>query len=449
MKYDRRRFLHLLGAMGVLVQARPQGCSIEVAAERMGQSRLPTGIAALRDQFPALQQSVNGHPLAYLDSAATTLRPRAVIDALTRFDETDNANPSATLHTLARRAAQRYGDARQRVARFLNAADASEVIFTKGTTEGINLAATTWGSANLRAGDEIVLTVAEHYSNLLPWRAVADRAGARIRIVDVGDDGVLSPARVAEALTSRTRLVAFSHVSNVLGIVNPAAEICDAARRRGALVLIDAAQSAPHLRLDVRALGCDFLACSAHKLLGPMGVGVLWVRRDLLDSMPPYQSGSNMAHEVDSTSAQFEHGALKYQAGTPNVSGSVALSGALEVLEQIGFDAIAGHDRRLVEHAARRFAEVEGLRVLGTMNSSALRVPVFTFTLKQIPISRIVDAMDEKGIAIRGGDMAALPLLRRFGVGEAARASCYLYTTTGEIDRFVDVLRDLSQGTVA
>lgn len=446
MRCDRRTFIQSLGAGTVMLEATPAGCFADGSAARLAQAASPPGVAAWRSRFPALPQLVNGHPLAYLDSAATTLRPREVIDAITRFQETDNANPSGTLHTLARRAAGHLAGARQRVATFLNAADPGEVVFTKGTTEGINLVAAAWGAANLRAGDEIVLTVAEHYSNLLPWRALADRVGAIIRIVDLNDDGTLSPSRVAEACTNRTRLVAFSHVSNVLGIINPAAEICDVARRRGALSLIDAAQSAPHIKLDVRALGCDFLACSAHKLLGPMGAGVLWGRRDLIEAMPPYQWGSNMAHDVEAASAQLEHGALKYQAGTPNVSGPVGLAAAIDVLEGIGFDALARHDRLLVEHAARRFAEVKGLRVLGSLNPSVSRVPVFAFTLGTIPIPRIVEAMDAKGIAIRGGDMAALPLLKRFGATVVARASLYLYTTTGEIDRLAEVLRELSGG---
>lgn len=444
MRCDRRTFIQSLGAGTVMLEATPAGCFADGSAARLAQAATPPGVAAWRSRFPALPQLVNGHPLAYLDSAATTLRPRDVIDAITRFQETDNANPSGTLHTLARRAAGHLAGARQRVATFLNAADPGEVVFTKGTTEGINLVAAAWGAANLRAGDEIVLTVAEHYSNLLPWRALAERVGATIRIVDLNDDGTLSPSRVAEACTNRTRLVAFSHVSNVLGIINPAAEICEVARRRGALSLIDAAQSAPHIKLDVRALGCDFLACSAHKLLGPMGTGVLWGRRDLIEAMPPYQWGSNMAHDVEATSAQLEHGALKYQAGTPNVSGPVGLAAAIDVLEGIGFDALARHDRLLVEHAARRFAEVKGLRVLGSLNPSVSRVPVFAFTLGTIPIPRIVEAMDAKGIAIRGGDMAALPLLKCFGATVVARASLYLYTTTGEIDRLAEVLRELS-----
>ena len=246
---------------------------------------------------------------------------------MSRFYESDNANPAAALHTLARRSAEQYGAARATVARFLNASAASEVVFTKGTTEAINLVASTWGAANITRGDEIVLSIAEHYSNLLPWRAVAERAGARVVVVDVDDQGRLTPERVVAAFTSRTKLLAFSHVSNVLGLVAPAEELCRLARARNVAVLVDAAQSAPHRRIDVQALGCDFLACSGHKLLGPMGTGVLWAKQATLDAMPAYQLGSNMAHEVDAASAQFEHGALKYQAGTPNVSGAVGSGG--------------------------------------------------------------------------------------------------------------------------
>ena len=281
MDANRREFL---AAAGVAAVAGTR------AATRQDRRVDPGATAAWRREFPALDQRVNGHPLAYLDSAATTLRPRAVIDAVARFYETDNANPGAALHTLARRAATRYGAARERVGAFLNAADPSEVVFTKGTTEGINLVAATFAS-QLAPGDEILLTVAEHYSNLLPWRAVAARSGAAIRLVDIGDDGRLDAVQVAAAISSRTRLIAFSHVSNVLGLVAPAAEICAAARARGVPVLIDAAQSAPHVKLDVRALDCDFLACSSHKMLGPMGVGVLWVRRSWLDRLPPVPTG--------------------------------------------------------------------------------------------------------------------------------------------------------------
>jgi cysteine desulfurase/selenocysteine lyase len=302
--------------------------------------------------------------------------------------------------------------------------------------------ASTWGPAHVGRGDEILLTVAEHYSNLLPWRALADRVGARVTLVDVDDEGRVLPSRVRDALTSRTRLLAFSHVSNVLGIVNPAAEICAIARSNGVPVLIDAAQSAPHLQLDVQALGCDFLAFSGHKILGPMGVGVLWVRQETLEAMPPYQLGSNMAHDVEPASVQFEHGALRYQAGTPNVSGAVGLAAAIDTLDRIGLPAIRRHDARLVEHARGRLAAVPSLRVFGTLAGGDQRLPVFTFTVAGIPVNRLVRALDDHGIAVRGGDMAALPLLRRFGAAEAVRASCYLYTSLDEIDRLADVLAD-------
>ena len=243
--------------------------------------------------------------------------------------------------------------------------------------------------------------------------------------------------------------MAFSHVSNVLGLINPAADICAVARARQIPVLIDAAQSAPHLALDVQALECDFLAWSSHKLLGPMGVGVLWSRRDHLDRMPPYQLGSNMAHEVDATSARLEHGALKYQAGTPNVAGPIGLAVALDLLTRIGFDALGRHDAALVDHARERFARVPGLLILGTMSAGRPRVPVFTVALRGVPAAQLVQALDREGIAVRGGDMAALPLLERFGVHEATRASCYVYTTTDEIDHLTEVLRSESRRTVA
>lgn len=396
MMYDRRAFIGVVGARAVIVSAMSRSAA-QPLMQSPGPGPSPDGVAAWRREFPTLTQRVNGHQLAYLDSAATTQRPHEVIAAISRFYESDNANPGAALHTLARRAAQQYGSARARVARFLGAIDPSEVVFTKGTTEAINLVASSWGAAQVRRGDEIVLTIAEHYSNLLPWRALAERVGARIHTVDLDEDGRLNPGRLRDALTPRTKLVAFSHVSNVLGLVNPAEEICAVAKSRNVPVLIDAAQSAPHLRLDVQALGCDFLACSGHKILGPMGVGVLWARRETLDQMPAYQLGSNMAHKVNDSSAEFEHGALKFQAGTPNVSGAVGLAAALDVLDRIGLDALRRHDAVLVEHARERFARVPGLQVLGTMADPAARLPVFSFTLPNTPVGQLVQALDAQG----------------------------------------------------
>jgi cysteine desulfurase/selenocysteine lyase len=391
--------------------------------------------------FPALRQQVAGRPLAYLDSAATTLRPQAVIDALVGYYSTDNANP-APVHELARRAAARLSSARQTVARFINAPSPSEIVFTRGSTEAINLIASTWGAANLRAGDEVILTVAEHNSNLLPWTRAAKQAGATVRVVDVDDEGRLKLDQLKQMLSAKTRLVALSHVSNVLGLVNPAKEICALARQVGARVAIDGAQSVPHVSVDVQDLGCDFYVFSGHKVLGPMATGVAWGRLELLDAMPPYHVGSNMAHEVDFERAVFEHGALKFQAGTPDVAGPVGLAAAIDFLTTMGKDATWRHDQELVRHGLARLREVKGLRLIGP-TSATNRVPVFTFAIDGKAPGAIAKAMDAKGIAIRAGDMAALPLLKRFGVSAAARASAYVYSTTSDIDRLVEGLKDV------
>ena len=424
----RRHVLSLLAMAGV----HPLGLS-----PPGGGSPQRSGTAA----FPALRQQIGGQPLTYLDNAATTLRPQAVIDALADFYATDNANP-APVHTLARRAASRLTAARRTVARFINAPSPNEVIFTRGTTEGINLIASTWGAANLRAGDEVILTIAEHNSNLLPWTRAAKQAGATVRVVDVDDEGRLRLDHLKQLTTSKTRLIAFSHVSNVLGLVNPARQICAVARQAGARVVIDGAQSAPHVNIDVQDLDCDFYVFSGHKMLGPMAIGVVWGRLELLDSMPAYHVGSNMAHEVDFERAAMEHGALKFQAGTPDVAGPVGLAAAIDVLTAIGKDAMWRHDQDLVRHGLARLREVKGLRLIGS-SSEQNRVPVFTFVIAGTSPLAIAAAMDAKGIAIRAGDMAALPLLKRFGASEAARASAYVYSTTADIDRLADALVEL------
>jgi cysteine desulfurase/selenocysteine lyase len=343
------------------------------------------------------------------------------------------------MHALARRAAERYGDARATVARFINGAP-DEIVWVRGTTEAINLAAASWGVA-LRAGDEIVVSAAEHYSNLLPWRAVARRTGAVVKTFDVDDEGRFRLDDLQRQISSRTRMVAVTHVSNVLGLVNPVTDVAAIAHKAGALVLVDGAQSAPHTAIDVQALGCDFFAFSSHKLLGPMGVGVLWVKASLLDALPPYQSGSNMAHNVDAASEELEHGGQKFQAGTPNVSGPVGLAAAVRYLQGLGAQAVEAHDRALVQHGMARLRAVKGLRLLGTTDTRH-RVPVFSFTVEGRLVPELVAALDREGIAIRGGDLAALPLLRRLaGVDTAARASAYLYNTTDDLDRMADVLK--------
>jgi cysteine desulfurase / selenocysteine lyase len=425
MTLDRRHFVSLFAAAAVNHRAF-------VANDRRRQ--LPP-IAA---SFPALRQQISGRPLTYLDSAATTLRPQAVIDALVDFYSTDNANP-APVHTLARRAASRLAAARQTVARFINAPSPNEIIFTRGTTEGINLIAGSWATANLRSGDEVILTVAEHNSNLLPWTRAAKQAGATVRVVEVDDEGRLRLDRLKQLISAKTRLIAFSHVSNVLGLVNPARDICALARQAGARVVIDGAQSVPHVSVDVQDLGCDFYVFSGHKMLGPMATGVVWGRLELLEAMPPYHVGSNMAHDVDFERASLEHGALKFQAGTPDVAGPVGLAAAIDFLTTAGKEATWQHDQDLVRHGLSRLREVKGLRLIGPA-SAQNRVPVFTFVIAGKSPVAIATALDAKGIAIRAGDMAALPLLKRFGVSEAARASAYIYSTRADIDRLVDAL---------
>ena len=401
------------------------------------------GVARWRADFPALEQTVNGEPLAYLDSAATTQRPASVLAALEHYYRHDNANPGQSLHALAQRAYERYEAARRTLAGFIRAPDPEEVVWVRGTTEGINLVAAAWARPRLRPGDEVLVTVAEHASNLLPWRLVVQQSGATVRYVDVDNDGRVRMDDLERQLSTRTRLFCFSHVSNVVGFVNPAAELCARARSAGARVLIDAAQSAPHIPIDVQTLGCDFLVFSSHKMLGPMGTGVLWARRERLEEMEPYQAGSNMAHHVDLGSQDFEHAARRFGAGTPNVSGAIALAAAVEYLSNQDRGSIERHETALAHYGLDQLSQVTGLRLLGP-RSAAQRVPVFSFVLPGHSSAEILRHLDSRGIAIRAGDLAALPLLKRLGVSEAARASCYLYTETSEVDRLVSALHELT-----
>jgi cysteine desulfurase/selenocysteine lyase len=392
--------------------------------------------------FPAL--SAAGKGSIYLDSAATTHRVQAVIDAITRFYVEDNANP-ARVHARARRAAATLSDARAAVAGFVNAADPLEIVFTRGTTEAVNLAAQSWGSAHLRPGDEVLLTVSEHASNLMPWVRVASAMGAHVRTLDVDESGQLRLDRLGDVLTSRTRLVAMSHASNVLGILNPVKRIAQAARAVGAQTFIDGAQGAPHVSIDVQDLGCDFYAFSGHKLCGPMGAGALWARRDILDGMVPYHVGSNMAHGVEfDRTAEFESGALRFQAGTPDVAAAAGLAAAVRFLEALGRTTLWSHDQALVK-AARGLTQIPTIRVIGDL-SAPFRIPVFSFVLEGRATPSVVDALDRRGIGVRGGDLASLPLLKRLGTTEAVRASAYIYTSPEEIERLIDALQDIARG---
>ncbi|HKS06936.1 MAG TPA: aminotransferase class V-fold PLP-dependent enzyme [Gemmatimonadaceae bacterium] len=398
-----------------------------------------------RAAFPALKQEINGKPLAYLDTAATALRPQAVIDAIANFYAHDNANPGGALHTLARRANAAMESARAAVASFINAPDPLEVVFTRGTTEGLNLVANAWGRSNLKPGDEILIGMAEHSSNMLPWRYVAKATGARVVYFAVDEQGHPRLDDISAKLTARTRIVAFSHVSNVLGMINPVRDIVERVKAPNRIVVIDGAQSVPHFPVDVREIGCDFMAFSSHKMLGPMGVGVLWGRRELLEAMAPYQVGSNMAHDVDLESEHLSDGALKYSAGTPNASGPVGLAAAIAFIRSIGQSAITAHERQINRRMFERLGAIRGVRVLGARDPER-RVSVFSFTVERKTPPDAIRAMDAEGIAIRGGDLASLPLLRHFGTSLAARASCYLYTSLDDVDRFGDALERFAAG---
>jgi cysteine desulfurase/selenocysteine lyase len=418
----------MTGAVGMMATTRPAAASPGVR-----------GSERWREDFPALRYAMAGDRRVYLDSAATAQRPAAVINALRNFYERDNANPGQTQHAIARRAYEQYQLARQTLARFINAPSADEITWVRGTTEAVNLVATAWARSALRPGDEVLLTIAEHASNLLPWRWAAEQSGARVSFIDVDDDGRISLEGLDRKLTSRTRLVAFSHVSNVAGYVNPAAEICTRARQAGAQTFVDAAQSAPHIPLDVQAMGCDFLAFSSHKIAGPMGAGVLWARTEILDSMPPYQLGSNMAHAVDLNGQQLERAAYKFGAGTPSAADAIAMAAAVTYLDSLGRGSIRAHEELITSYAIDRLADVPNLRILGPSQSKD-RVPVFAFDVAGITAEELMQDLDAQGVAIRAGDLSALPLLKHFGVNQAARASCYLYTTKADIDALISAL---------
>lgn len=396
-------------------------------------------IDKVRSDFPALHQAVHGKPLVYLDSAATAQRPGAVVDAVSEFYRQDNANVHRGIYELSRRSTERYEAARQTVARFIGAADPSEVIWVRGTTEAINLVAMTWGWSNIRAGDEIVLSILEHHSNIVPWQLLAERTGARLRYIDIDDEGRLRLDQLDDLLSERTKLVAIGHVSNAIGTVHPVREICERAKRVGARVLIDGAQGAAHFEVDVQALGCDFYTVSGHKIGAPTGIGVLWARRELLEEMPPYHGGGDMIDSVElerSTYAAVPH---KFEAGTPNVGGAIGMAAAIEYLESLGAEAIRAHEDALIRYGLEKLGAVPGLRLFGPRDPE-YRSAVFSFELEGVHPHDVATILDAEGIAIRAGHHCAQPLMRRLGVPATNRASCFVYTTTDEIDRLVEGL---------
>jgi cysteine desulfurase / selenocysteine lyase len=392
----------------------------------------------IRADFPILAQEVNGHPLIYFDNAATTQKPRAVVDALRRYYEHNNANVHRGLHELSSRATEAYESARQRVASYLNAASADEIVFTRGTTESINLVAQAWGGKFLRAGDVILLTEMEHHSNLVPWQLLAERTGARLRFVPVRGDGTLALDQLASLLTSEVKLFAFTHVSNSLGTINPVADLCRQARAAGVLTLVDAAQSAGHLPLDVQELGCDFLAFSGHKMCAPTGSGALYGRAEVLDAMPPWHGGGEMIVSVALEKSTFKKAPHRFEAGTPNIAGAIGLAAAIDYLEQIGRPRIFAHDSALAAYAAERLGELPGMRVLGPKKE---RGALVGFVMEGVHPHDLTTFADQYGLALRGGHHCNQPLMRKFGLSGTTRASFYFYNTIAEIDRMIEILR--------
>lgn len=397
-------------------------------------------IDEIRHQFPILQQQVNGHPLVYLDNAASTQKPRQVLEVLDRYYRQNNANVHRGIHELSRRATDAYEAARLRVASFFGIADPAELIWTRGTTEALNLVAGSWGMANLREGDEILLSVMEHHSNLVPWQIVAGRTGARLRFLDIDEQQRLDLTMLDEVLTERTRLVSLCHVSNALGTINPIAEIAARAHAVGAVMVVDGAQSAPHMPVDVQALGCDFFAFSGHKMCGPTGIGGLWGRRELLEAMPPLFGGGDMIEFVELESSTYAPLPNKFEAGTPAIAAVVGLGAAADFLAEIGPEAIQTHERDLLAYALEHLRTIPDLRVFGP-EELAERSGVISFTLADIHPHDLATILDAEGVAIRAGHHCTQPLMRRLGVGATARASFYVYNTTEEVDRLIGALQ--------
>lgn len=398
---------------------------------------------ALRDDFPILHQKVHGCPLVYLDNAATSQKPRAVLEALDHYYRHDNSNVHRGIHELSRRATVAFEAARDRAARFINARESSEIIFTRGTTEGINLVAHTWGAKNIGPGDTILLTEMEHHSNIVPWQMLAARAGAKLAYVPVtGDDGLLDISGLDRLFDSTVKLFAMTHVSNTLGTVNPVAELCARARARGIVTLVDAAQSAGHRPVDTQEIGSDFMAFSGHKLCGPTGIGVLYGRRELLEAMPPFQGGGDMISNVDYFRSTWKEVPHKFEAGTPDIAGAVGLHAAFDYLSAIGAPHIARHDEELAARALEKLAALPGIRLFGPTKGHA---GVVSFLLRNIHAHDVVTVADQRGVALRGGHHCNQPLMKKLGVESTARASFYFYNTPSEVDRLVEVLLEIQK----
>lgn len=395
-------------------------------------------VARLRQDFPILQTSVRGKPLVYLDNAATTQKPRSVIERTTRYYEAENSNIHRGVHYLSELATRAYEEARITAQKFLNAAESPEIIFTRGTTEGINLVANSFGRGFIGRDDEIIVSEMEHHSNIVPWQLLCESVGAKLRVIPINDEGELLLDEYANLLNERTKLVSIIHVSNALGTINPVKQIIEMAHQVGAKVLLDGAQAVAHTPVDVQELDCDFYAMSGHKLFGPTGIGLLYGKRELLDAMPPFMGGGDMISRVSFEKTTYNALPFKFEAGTPNVAGVVGLATAIEYVNEIGLDKIAAHEAALLDYATQRVGEIEGFRIIGTAHEKA---GILSFVLAGAHPNDIGTLIDQEGVAIRTGHHCAQPLMDRFGVSATARASFAFYNTFEEVDAFINAVQ--------
>ncbi|ATH93051.1 cysteine desulfurase SufS [Bacillus glycinifermentans] len=391
----------------------------------------------IREQFPILHQQVNGHDLVYLDSAATSQKPRVVIDALDQYYKSYNSNVHRGVHTLGTRATDGYEGAREKVRKFINAKSMQEIIFTRGTTTGLNTIALSYARVNLKPGDEIVITPMEHHANIIPWQQAAKATGAELKYIPLQEDGTISLDDVRKTVTANTKIVSAAHVSNVLGTINPIKEIAKIAHENGAVMVVDGAQSTPHLKIDVQDLDCDFFTFSAHKMCGPTGIGVLYGKKALLENMEPAEFGGEMIDFVDLYESTWKELPWKFEAGTPIIAGAIGLGAAIDFLEEIGLDAISEHEHRLASYALDRFKELEGATVYGPEHRAGL----VTFNIEDVHPHDVATVLDAEGVAVRAGHHCAQPLMKWLNVSATARASFYLYNTEEDIDKLIAALQ--------
>ena len=410
---------------------------MSVAQRKVAAGRAPFDIQMIRRQFPILAQTMRGKPLVYLDNAATTQKPQAVLDTLSQYYAAENANIHRGVYALSQDATRAYEGARSKLATFLNAAEPAEIIFTRNATEGINLVAQTFGRSEVGAGDEVVISEMEHHSNIVPWQLLCEEKGARLRVAPINDDGELVLDELAALLGPRTKLVSIVHMSNSLGTVNPVRQVVELAHGFDIPILIDGSQAAYHMPVDVRALDCDFYVVTGHKLYGPTGIGALYGRRRLLDAMPPYQGGGDMISSVTFERTTYNEVPHKFEAGTPHIAGAIGLGAAVDFLDDVGFDAIVSHERRLLDYATVALSGLPGLRFIGTAREKA---SILSFVLDGVHPHDVGTVVDTEGVAIRTGHHCTQPVMDRFGVPATARASLAMYNTTDDIDRLVTAL---------